>query len=375
MKIAIFQPRVSYYIGGGEVIPLEHTHFLSLRGHSVTIVTTRAPFIKESEYFKNFCVENKDVRIAYIDVPKYLSWIYHITPGINWCRWHLESLRVGQLAFKYFLKHKFDLVVVHNVLDIISLPGEQKSIMHLHGYPSYIDPIYEACLSLPDRLVAVSKYIKNQWQSKMKLNKCNLATNGVRSDYFKPNPSLLKQYDVLYIGRLVPIKGLSYLIEAISKIYKQIPNLRVVIAGTGPEEAPLKALSRKLGLSGQIKFVGHVNSSELSDFYNSARIAVFPSYDREGILTTMLEAASCGLPIITTTACSMKEFLHHNKNGLLVQPKNSAHLARAILKLYRSEKLQRRLGMAARRSVINGWDWNKKIKSLEKIYEQASHNN
>jgi glycosyltransferase involved in cell wall biosynthesis len=267
------------------------------------------------------------------------------------------------------------LVVVHNVLDIISLPGEQKSIMHLHGYPSYIDPIYEACLSLPDRLVAVSKYIKNQWQSKMKLNKCNLATNGVRSDYFKPNPSLLKQYDVLYIGRLVPIKGLSYLIEAISKIYKQIPNLRVVIAGTGPEEAPLKALSRKLGLSGQIKFVGHVNSSELSDFYNSARIAVFPSYDREGILTTMLEAASCGLPIITTTACSMKEFLHHNKNGLLVQPKNSAHLARAILKLYRSEKLQRRLGMAARRSVINGWDWNKKIKSLEKIYEQASHNN
>ena len=54
MNIAIYQPRVSYYVGGGEILPLDHGMFLKKCGHKITIITTRASFIKESEYFKNY---------------------------------------------------------------------------------------------------------------------------------------------------------------------------------------------------------------------------------------------------------------------------------------------------------------------------------
>lgn len=375
MNIAIYQPRVSYYVGGGEIIPLEHARFLVLHGHKVTLITTRASFIAESEYFKKFRVENKDIKIVYIDVPESLAWIYQIPPGVNWRRWHLESLRIGQLALQYFSFHPFDVVVVHNTFDVIGIPGGQKSVLHLHGYPPHVNSIYEACLALPDRLIAVSKYIKRQWQSMVKLNRCDVATNGIRSDYFVPNPTISKRYDILYIGRLIPVKGAGYLIEAVAKLRKHIPNLRVAIVGIGPEKKTLKTLTRKLGLSRQIKFVGYIDSDQLPDFYNSARMAVFPSFDREGILTTMLEAASCGLPVITTTACSMHEFLRHRKNGLLVRPKSSSALSLAILELYHDEKLRHQLGVVARKDIVTRWDWCIKIKAIEKIYEGVLCNN
>lgn len=375
MKIAIYQPRASYYVGGGEIVPLEHAHFLTLHGHSVTLITTKAPFIKESEYFKRFRAENKNIKIIYINVPGYYEWIYRIPPGTDWRRWHLESLSIGQLALRRLFSYKFDIVAVHNVLDIIAVPGKQKSVMHLHGYPLCADSIHEACLALPSCLIADSKYIKCQWQSMVKLNRCVVATNGVRSDYFAPNPAVPKQYDVLYVGRLIAIKGVAYLIKAIAKLHKRVPDMRVAIAGTGPDKGSLEKLTRKLRLSHQIKFIGYVDSNNLPGLYNFARMAVFPSYDREGILTTMLEAASCGLPVITTTACSMHEFLRHRKNGLLVPPRDSIALSHAILEMYRHKKLQRRLGAAARENVVAGWDWNTKIKFVEKIYEEVLFNN
>jgi len=375
MNIAIYQPRASYYVGGGEVVTLEQAHFLTLHGHSVTLVTTKAPFIKESEYFKKFRIKNKNIKIIYINVPEYYKWIYSILPGTNWYRWHLESLCIGQLALRYFLSCGFDVVAVHNVLDIISIPGKQKSVMHLHGYPPHADSIHEACLALPNRLIADSEYIKRQWQSMVKLNRCVVATNGVRSDCFVPNSTALKQYDILYVGRLIAIKGVDYLIKAVAKLRKQWPDIRVAIVGIGPEKGSLEKLTKKLRLSRWVKFIGYVDSNDLLSFYNAARIAVFPSYDREGILTTMLEAASCGLPIITTTACSMHEFLHNRKTGLLVQPRNSSALSRAILEMHHNKKLWCRLGAVARKEIVAGWDWDIKIKAVEKIYEKALFSN
>jgi len=367
MKIAIYQPRVSYYVGGGEIVPLEHAHYLSKIGHDVTIVTTEAPFIKKSDYFVTFCEQNKNISIKYLRVPVDLEWIYKKPAGIDWQRWNEESFYVGRIALDFFSKNKFDVIALHNTLDSIAVPLDQKSVLHLHGYPPSVDSLQAVCLTIPNGLIAVSKYIKEKWQKMVSLPRCEISTNGIRSDYFLPNKDAKKIYDILYIGRLIPIKGVEYLIRSVAIIKKKFPDILVVIAGNGPEKKKLESLTKNLGLSKNINFIGYVKAEDLVSFYNSAKIAILPSYDREGVLTSMLEASSCGIPVITTTACSMREFLKDRVNGLMVKPKDYRSIAKATINLLDNESMRRKIGEKARKTIVSEWDWSKKILKVGKI--------
>lgn len=366
MYIAIYQPRVSYYIGGGEVVPLEHAKFLTRAGHRVAIVTSRANFISPSTYFLQFIKENPRVKIIYLDLPVALKWIYKEKPGTRWIRWDYESLHVGRLAFNYFLKNEFDIIAVHNYLDLIAIPPGQKSVLHLHGYPNQSNYLHELLSHIPNVFISVSKLIKEKWLQLVPINKIQVATNGIDASYFTAQRRESFQYDVLYVGRLIKTKGLSYLINAIN-LLKDLP-LRVAIVGIGPEEKTLKIQVKKLKLTHKVKFLGYVKTKNLPHLYNFSLMGVFPSYDREGILTTMLENAACGRPTITTTACSMSEFLRNGYNGLLVKPKDDQGLADAIKQIYFDQKLANKLGSQARESIEAFWNWPKKIKEIEKIY-------
>ncbi len=68
MKILVYQPRASYFVGGGEIYPLQNIKFFSKFGYDVTLLTTKASFIKPSSYFENFIKENSNVKIEYIEL-------------------------------------------------------------------------------------------------------------------------------------------------------------------------------------------------------------------------------------------------------------------------------------------------------------------
>ncbi|MFA6593904.1 MAG: glycosyltransferase family 4 protein [Candidatus Buchananbacteria bacterium] len=369
MKLAIYQPRASYFVGGGEVVPLQEARFLALAGHQITLVTTRASFIKPSEYFLRFVKNNPKVKVEYIVLPAELQWIYREVPGQRWIRWDYESIHVGRLAFAYFLKNKFDLLLVHNYLDSIAIPPDQKSISYLHGYPPAANYLHELFAVVPSAFIADSLLIKEKWQALAGLTGIQVATNGVDASFFKPQYKKTK-YDVLYLGRLIKTKGVAYLIEAMAEL-RTLPDLRLAIAGSGPELSNLKSLANKLGIKKRISFLGYIKDEDLPELYNSSAICVFPSYDREGILTVMLEAAACGRPIITTSACSMSEFLRNGYNGLLVKPQSVSAIAQAIKKLYCQPVVAEKLGRQARKSIKQQWSWEKKIKKMEKIYAQV----
>lgn len=370
MNIAIYQPRVSYYIGGGEILPLDHGVFLKKCGHEVTIITTRASFIHESEYFKNYIENHRDIQIDYIDLPQSLDKIYEIKPGKNWNRWNRESLAVGRLARKYFLDHKFDVVSVYNVLDMCAIPHERKSVLHLLGYPARIGTRYRNHLKFPNAVIAVSKYVRDKWLKMTDLKKIYVAENGIASNKFRPVGGSSKKYDVLFIGRLIKIKGVDYLIKAVSILKKGGENYSIAIASDGPERNRLESSAKSLGLNGSIHFLGRIESDTLVDLYNSAKMTVLPSYDREGLLITMLESSSCGTTVITTTACSMKEFIKNGRNGILVKPKNARALANAINMISRNSNLRDRLSKNARAEIVKNWDWDIKIRKVERIYEK-----
>ncbi len=111
MKIAIHQPRLSYYIGGGERVPLEQAKYLARLGHKVTIVTTDAD--RKSSLFRLFVEENPLVRIEAIRLSDKLKYLYKTELGQNRRRVDAESMEFGRLTKKYYKEIYFDIVATH----------------------------------------------------------------------------------------------------------------------------------------------------------------------------------------------------------------------------------------------------------------------
>jgi len=367
MKLAIYQPRASYYLGGGEVVPLKQATLLAALGNEVDFITTRASFLHETEAFIEMKKSN-NITIRYIDVPNSLQWIYDQEPGEDWRRWDLESLHIGLLARDQLIGSEYDLVIVHLLFDAIAIPANFKSVVHLHGYPNRFEYHHEILSTISSNYISVSKTISKVWGDTLPKTARNIVIeNGIDQNAFKPR-RIGFEYDVLFIGRLIKVKGVDVLIEAISLVKKR--GIKVAIVGTGPLERDLKKLAKKLGLESNIRFLGRLPQNEMTVIYNKSRVIGLPSISKEGILTTMLEAAACGRPVVTTTAGSMKEFINDGKTGLLVEPNDPLKLSEAINSLIINNNLRNQIGQNARKAIVDRWAWDIKIKQLEKEYEK-----
>jgi len=111
---------------------------------------------------------------------------------------------------------------------------------------------------------------------------------------FKPM-KIEKKHDIIFVGRLVRLKRVDWLLKAVAEVN---PELRVLIVGDGPEMNNLKKLSQDLGLK-NIVFAGQVRNKELPRYYNSANLFILPS-SSEGYPVSILEAKACGLKVIAS---------------------------------------------------------------------------
>lgn len=367
MKIAIHQPRVSYYVGGGERVPLEQAKYLAKLGHDIVLVTTNAN--NKSSLFKNFVKENPRIKIKAFKLSDKLNQLYKIDLGQNRYRCDAESLEFLRLTKKYYSENDFDLVATHYTVDALKIPKNQKVILHLHGCPVYKRRIDKKSLDRANVLSSVSKYVGNFWRTMYGVRApIYLIYNGVDARYFHPL-KVKKKYDLLFVGRLIKIKGIDDLLRAGALVLKKKHELKIAIIGRGPEKENLQFLAKKLKMDSRITWIDSVTDLDLLRLYNSSRVSVFPSTAKEGVLTTMLEAAACGSAIVTTNCCGMPEFLKHNNNGLLVKPNNSKELASAISRLLDNAILRKRFGKNARNSIAKDWTWEKQAKKLELIYK------
>ncbi len=195
--------------------------------------------------------------------------------------------------------------------------------------------------------------------------------NGVDSKLFTPEKkdnSLRKKYGItgpflLFIGRITEKKGISYLIEAMPEVKKQIPNAKLMIIGSGELEDSLKQLSSNLNVSNSIIFTGPITNKELPKYYASADLFIAPSIttkdgDREGFPTVFLESMSSGTPVLTTKIDGIKEIIIEGKNGFLVDQKSSSQLADSIISLIKSKSKLSSTESFSRSLALKSYDWN-----------------
>jgi glycosyltransferase involved in cell wall biosynthesis len=172
------------------------------------------------------------------------------------------------------------------------------------------------------------------------------------SDRSSSPPSGVESHTILFVGRLTRAKGLYELMDAVHLLRSKHPDLpwRLVIAGEGPDSAPLHLLAQDLGLNGRVEFPGYVEGGRLDALYRSSSLFVLPSYS-EGFPTVITEAMAAGLPIVATGIRGIVDHLEEGVNALFVEPRDSLGLYLALERLLRDEELRRTMSAANREKV------------------------
>lgn len=185
-----------------------------------------------------------------------------------------------------------------------------------------------------------------------------LARIGVDVDLWTPGderPPSDGRARIISVGRLHRTKGHDVLLEAVHRLVSEGVQLSVVIVGDGPERPALEAQTLRLGLQGHVAFLGSRGQLEIIGQMRTSDVFVLASrFEPLGV--AYMEAMAMGLATIGTTAGGAREIIDDGVDGVLVPPEQPAALAEAIRGLVRDPELRRRMGVAARRKIVNQFD-------------------
>ena len=144
-----------------------------------------------------------------------------------------------------------------------------------------------------------------------------IAVNALDFELFKPKP-VEKVYDLIYCGRLEEVKQVDIIIQAIFELKESNPSLNAVIIGDGPLRGDLQSLTEELGLKSSIYFAGDQPNDKIPGYLNQSRIFVMASAF-EGLPVAMLEALSCGLPVVMPDVGDIRDVAIHGVNAWVVR--------------------------------------------------------
>lgn len=181
---------------------------------------------------------------------------------------------------------------------------------------------------------------------------------------FRPSPVT---FELLCVGRLVPAKGQYVLVAAVQRLVKSTPNLRLRLVGEGPDREGLGRAIAEANLGRHVVLEGSVRQDRIRDYYRQADIFVLASF-AEGIPVALMEAMAMEMPCVSTFVAGIPELIRTNVDGILVPPSDDRELASAIKRLVDDSALRRRLGIAARRRVMEKYDLDRNVKHLAGVF-------
>jgi glycogen(starch) synthase len=231
------------------------------------------------------------------------------------------------------------------------------------------------------RTIACSNYMRDEVMNIFELpyDKITVIPNGIEYDLFKIDPDrerIRKQFIepdsrmVFFVGRLVYEKGVQTVIEAMPKVLEEVPDLRFLVAGTGPHARALQALIEEFGLGHKIKLLGFVDSDILVKFYKCADLTVVPSlYEPFGMV--VLEAMMAKCPVIVAETGGLKEIVVHEETALCFKPGNSDSLAQAMIRVLKDEELAKRMTSDAASLIGEKYNWTRIARHTMEVYERA----
>jgi colanic acid/amylovoran biosynthesis glycosyltransferase len=220
--------------------------------------------------------------------------------------------------------------------------------------------------------IVVSNYIKGKLlQQGFPEEKIVVHYIGVDIDKFHPEPSVIREKKVLFVGRFVEKKGCEYLIRAMKKVQDIEPGAELVVIGDGPLRKNLEGLAGSI--LNKCSFLGVQSPDSVRAWMNRVKVFCVPSIvastgDAEAFGLVFAEAQAMGLPIVSFATGGIPEAVSHGETGLLVQEKDVEGLAASIQRLLADEDLWQSMSMQGRKRVEKHFNLKQQTRVLENIY-------
>jgi glycosyltransferase involved in cell wall biosynthesis len=354
MRIVELNPYHYPFMGG-----IEHrVHHISRElasRHEVFVVTGRLPGTPQEERKDNYDIVRLESKLLPLYNPPYITSygveekLRELAPDV--VDFHYRWAPSYKKAMKGYGGPK--VFTFHNTF------GEGEGLMK--ALSKLNDISYTRFVLGFDKVVCVSEFVLHDLASRgFPPSMLEAVPNGVDL------PESVSQEEgdfILFLGRLVNTKGLDYLIKAMRKI-----DIRLVVAGTGPEHRSLKRMVEKLGLEERVSLIGRVSEEEKRNLLDTCKIFVFPSvWESYGIAA--IEAMSYGKPVVASDIGGLPEVV--GEAGVLVPPRNPDALVKSINALLIDDRRRRDLGKKARQRA-GIFSWERTAREMERIYSEVS---
>ena len=240
------------------------------------------------------------------------------------------------------------------------------------------DRLSRFVLNHVDSVLTVSAEFQQALQALKIKAQVHAVYNGVDTKLFHPRDAGLckRQLDIppefrliLYVGGLIPRKGISTLFKAFARVKSRLPSeSRLCLAGEGPLQSALEKEAFRLGIAEQVMFVGRINRNEVSLWMSASEILVLPS-ESEGRPNVVLEAMGAGIPVIATAVNGTVEIIRSGCNGLLFRPGDDATLAEHLNNLFQHSDKARALVAEGHATLEReSLSWESHGQQIDEIY-------
>jgi glycosyltransferase involved in cell wall biosynthesis len=226
-------------------------------------------------------------------------------------------------------------------------------------------------------VVTVSNYNKDfiasacseQFRDKIDVIRCGVDTSVFRARAESNGTGSHGRLVIVCTGTLYEVKGQTYLIEACRLLAERGIDFALHLVGDGPDLAALRDQAAQAGIADRVHFEGRRTREEIARLLGRASVVAVPSVPtsngrREGIPVVLMEAMASGLPVVASGISGIPELVEHERNGLLVPPREPAALADALERLGRDAGLRRRLGQAGRDKVLREFNLQRNAATL-----------
>lgn len=368
MKIAIsvflFPPK---WLAGTEIATYNISKHLAERGHEVHVVTTRDAGLPSYEKRDGFFIHRLRVpRIRRIETVLYCVRAFlkvkQLDPDI------VHAQAVSPTGLSAFLAKKM---------------LKKSYIVWGRGFDVYMPWRFKGVISklvLRNAAAVIALTADMKWEiQKICAVEPTVLPNGIDLERFEnlPSKETLRprlmiesgQKIILFVGVLKLVKGVRYLIEAMTTIKQKEPLARLLIVGDGEERRALEKLTDSFNLKDCVSFVGRVPNEAVPQYMATSDVFVLPSLSESfGIVN--LEAMASGLPIVATKVAGIPATITNGENGFLVEARNPKEIAQKVLLLLQDEGLRERIGERNRQKAKQ-YSWKEIVAKLEEIYFQC----